>query len=148
MDVTNTINGILAEFAASCGLASARLDENGVLSLTFDEKLQVTLVYLAKRDKLIIEANVANSDKLGEGIFRQLISFNRHWYQFDLHFGYDEETEKVQLYRQLAATSLTLEHFENALAEVLDHSEFWQDLLLASTKQDAEFDANLGSMRV
>jgi hypothetical protein len=35
----------------------------------------------------------------------------------------------VQLYAQIPAAELTLESFETTLANLLDHAEFWQQLL-------------------
>lgn len=76
-------------------------------SLLFDEQVGVTLLLLAERERLLLEADVVGIDVLGEGIFRQLASFNRHWHRFDLHFGFDELTGKVQLYAQILAAQLT-----------------------------------------
>ena len=129
MDLTIRVNRLLAEFANRSGLPALSLDADGVATLLFDEQLHVTLVLLGGRDRLVMEANVAGLDTLGEGIFRQLASFNRRWYRFDLHFGFDEQTGQVQLYAQLPAAKLTLENFERTLANLLDHAEFWQQLL-------------------
>ncbi|WP_132719588.1 CesT family type III secretion system chaperone [Pseudomonas aeruginosa] len=111
MDLTSKVNRLLAEFAGRIGLPSLSLDEEGMASLLFDE--------------------------LGEGIFRQLASFNRHWHRFDLHFGFDELTGKVQLYAQILAAQLTLECFEATLANLLDHAEFWQRLLPCDSDREA-----------
>ncbi|HBP5483533.1 glycosyl transferase [Pseudomonas aeruginosa] len=129
MDLTSKVNRLLAEFAGRIGLPSLSLDEEGMASLLFDEQVGVTLLLLAERERLLLEADVAGIDVLGEGIFRQLASFNRHWHRFDLHFGFDELTGKVQLYAQILAAQLTLECFEATLANLLDHAEFWQRLL-------------------
>ena len=129
MDLTIRVNRLLAEFANRSGLPALSLDADGVATLLFDEQLHVTLVLWGGRDRLVMEANVAGLDTLGEGIFRQLASFNRRWYRFDLHFGFDEQTGQVQLYAQLPAAELTLENFERTLANLLDHAEFWQQLL-------------------
>ena len=129
MDLTIRVNRLLAEFANRSGLPALSLDADGVATLLFDEQLHVTLVLLGGRDRLVMEANVAGLDTLGEGIFRQLASFNRRWYRFDLHFGFDEQTGQMQLYVQLPAAELTLENFERTLANLLDHAEFWQQLL-------------------
>ena len=128
MDLTSKVNRLLAEFAGRIGLPSLSLDEEGMASLLFDEQVGVTLLLLAERERLLLEADVAGIDVLGEGIFRQLASFNRHWHRFDLHFGFDELTGKVQLYAQILAAQLTLECFEATLANLLDHAEFWQRL--------------------
>ncbi|EPG7480861.1 TPA: type III secretion system regulatory chaperone ExsC, partial [Pseudomonas aeruginosa] len=66
-----------------------------------------------------------------------LASFNRHWHRFDLHFGFDELTGKVQLYAQILAAQLTLECFEATLANLLDHAEFWQRLLPCDGDREA-----------
>lgn len=109
MDLTSKVNRLLAEFAGRIGLPSLSLDEEGMASLLFDEQVGVTLLLLAERERLLLEADVAGIDVLGEGIFRQLASFNRHWHRFDLHFGFDELTGKVQLYAQILAAQLTLD---------------------------------------
>lgn len=106
-------------------------------SLLFDEQVGVTLLLLAERERLLLEADVVGIDVLGEGIFRQLASFNRHWHRFDLHFGFDELTGKVQLYAQILAAQLTLECFEATLANLLDHAEFWQRLLPCDSDREA-----------
>ncbi len=67
----------------------------------------------------------------------KLASFNRHWHRFDLHFGFDELTGKVQLYAQILAAQLTLECFEATLANLLDHAEFWQRLLPCDSDREA-----------
>ncbi|WP_132757664.1 CesT family type III secretion system chaperone [Pseudomonas aeruginosa] len=66
-----------------------------------------------------------------------MASFNRHWHRFDLHFGFDELTGKVQLYAQILAAQLTLECFEATLANLLDHAEFWQRLLPCDSDREA-----------
>ncbi|EKB4877051.1 type III secretion system regulatory chaperone ExsC, partial [Pseudomonas aeruginosa] len=60
-----------------------------------------------------------------------------HWHRFDLHFGFDELTGKVQLYAQILAAQLTLECFEATLANLLDHAEFWQRLLPCDSDREA-----------
>ncbi|MBG4723223.1 type III secretion system regulatory chaperone ExsC [Pseudomonas aeruginosa] len=137
MDLTSKVNRLLAEFAGRIGLPSLSLDEEGMASLLFDEQVGVTLLLLAERERLLLEADVAGIDVLGEGIFRQLASFNRHWHRFDLHFGFDELTGKVQLYAQILAAQLTLECFEATLANLLDHAEFWQRLLPCGSAREA-----------
>ncbi|MBP3996488.1 type III secretion system chaperone [Pseudomonas koreensis] len=129
MDLSIKVNRLLAEFANRSGLPALSLDEEGVASLLFDERLGVTLVLLAERERLVMEADLAGIETFGDGIFRQLASFNRRWYRFDLHFGFDETSGLVQLYAQVPAAELTLERFEATLARLLDHAEFWQQLL-------------------
>lgn len=129
MDLTATINRLLTEFAAKYGLPSLSLNGEGVAALCFDERLQLSLILVPERDHLVLQVDVAELHQVGEGIFRQLACFNRHWYQFNLHFGFDEESLTVQLYRQMNASRLTLAHLEESLSSMLDHAEFWQELL-------------------
>ncbi|MFR9717962.1 type III secretion system chaperone [Aeromonas diversa] len=129
MDLTLIINRLLAEFATKHGLPSFALNEEGVAALCFDESLQLALILVPERDHLVLQVDVAELHQVGEGIFRQLASFNRHWYQFNLHFGFDEASLMVQLYRQMSARQLTLAILEESLASMLEHAEFWQDLL-------------------
>lgn len=129
MDLTATINRLLTEFAAKYGLPSLSLNVEGVAALCFDERLQLSLILVPERDHLVLQVDVAELHQVGEGIFRQLACFNRHWYQFDLHFGFDEESLTVQLYRQMSASRLTLAYLEESLSSMLDHAEFWQELL-------------------
>lgn len=87
---------------------------------------------------------MAELHQVGEGIFRQLASFNRHWYQFNLHFGFDEESLTVQLYRQMTASRLTLAYLEESLASMLEHAEFWQGLLQPATQEAGSSDQVMG----
>jgi len=111
MDVTVITNRLLTEFATKYGLPALTLNQEGVAALCFDEQLQLSLILVPERDQLVLQADVAELHQVGEGIFRQLASFNRHWYQFNLHFGFDEESLTVQLYRQMTASRLTLAYF-------------------------------------
>ncbi|QWL57374.1 CesT family type III secretion system chaperone [Aeromonas jandaei] len=129
MDATVIINRLLAEFATKYGLPSLTLNWEGVAALCFDEHLQLSLILVPERDHLVMQVDVAELHQVGEGIFRQLASFNRNWYQFNLHFGFDEESLTVQLYRQMSASRLTLTQLEESLASMLEHAEFWQELL-------------------
>ncbi|MGY3903968.1 type III secretion system chaperone [Aeromonas lusitana] len=129
MDLTATINRLLTEFSAKYGLTSLSLNVEGVAALCFDERLQLSLILVPERDHLVLQVDVAELHQVGEGIFRQLACFNRHWYQFNLHFGFDEESLTVQLYRQMSASRLTLAHLEESLSSMLEHAEFWQELL-------------------
>ena len=129
MDATVIINRLLAEFATKYGLPSLTLNREGVAALCFDEHLQLSLILVPERDHLVMQVDVAELHQVGEGIFRQLASFNRNWYQFNLHFGFDEESLTVQLYRQMSASRLTLIQLEDSLASMLEHAEFWQELL-------------------
>ncbi|HHG5845415.1 TPA: type III secretion system regulatory chaperone ExsC, partial [Pseudomonas aeruginosa] len=69
MDLTSKVNRLLAEFAGRIGLPSLSLDEEDMASLLFDEQVGVTLLLLAERERLLLEADVAGIDVLGEGIF-------------------------------------------------------------------------------
>ncbi|MGL4249413.1 MAG: type III secretion system chaperone [Aeromonas sp.] len=129
MDLTLIINRLLAEFAEKYGLPSLALNHEGITALLFDERLQLGFILVPERDQLVLQVDVAKLYQVGEGIFRQLAAFNRHWYQFDLHFGFDEESLTIQLYRQLSASRLTLAYLEESLTSMLDHAEFWQGLL-------------------
>ncbi|NHB95775.1 type III secretion system chaperone [Photorhabdus stackebrandtii] len=147
MDVIVIINQVLAEFAAKFGLPHLALNHEGVSALCFDEHLNLSLILIPERDQLVLQVDVADITAVGEGIFRQLASFNRHWYQFDLHFGFDESTQMVQLYRQMSASRLSLTTFEESLSSMLDHTEFWQELLQAQLPTDSQLSKSLG-MRV
>ncbi|MEL1218357.1 type III secretion system chaperone [Aeromonas hydrophila] len=129
MDLTLTINQLFAEFAIKYGLPSLALNPEGVAALCFDDQLKLGLILVPERDHLVLQVDVAELHQVGEGIFRQLASFNRHWYQFNLHFGFDDESLTVQLYRQMSASQLTLTALEESLASMLEHAEFWQELL-------------------
>ena len=87
MDLTLTINQLFAEFATKYGLPSLALNQENVAALCFDDRLKLGLILVPERDHLVLQVDVAELHQVGEGIFRQLASFNRHWYQFNLHFG-------------------------------------------------------------
>ncbi|EKP0280207.1 type III secretion system chaperone [Aeromonas bestiarum] len=144
MDVTVIINQLLAEFATKYGLPSLTLNPEGIAALCFDEHLQLSLILVPERDHLVLQVDVAELHQVGEGIFRQLASFNRHWYQFNLHFGFDEESLTVQLYRQMTASRLTLTYLEESLASMLEHAEFWQGLLQPGPHSECRSDEVIG----
>lgn len=144
MDVTVIINQLLAEFATKYGLPSLTLNPEGIAALCFDEHLQLSLILVPERDHLVLQVDVAELHQVGEGIFRQLASFNRHWYQFNLHFGFDEESLTVQLYRQMTASRLTLTYLEESLASMLEHAEFWQELLQPGHHSECRSDEVIG----
>ncbi|EPG7369899.1 type III secretion system regulatory chaperone ExsC, partial [Pseudomonas aeruginosa] len=62
MDLTSKVNRLLAEFAGRIGLPSLSLDEEDMASLLFDEQVGVTLLLLAERERLLLEADVAGID--------------------------------------------------------------------------------------
>lgn len=144
MDVTVITNRLLTEFATKYGLPALTLNQEGVAALCFDEQLQLSLILVPERDQLVLQADVAELHQVGEGIFRQLASFNRHWYQFNLHFGFDEESLTVQLYRQMTASRLTLAYLEESLASMLEHAEFWQALLQPGVRDAGGSDQRMG----
>ena len=84
MDLTSKVNRLLAEFAGRIGLPSLSLDEEGMASLLFDEQVGVTLLLLAERERLLLEADVAGIDVLGEGSFA---SFGNRCRDRDRDFG-------------------------------------------------------------
>lgn len=129
MDLTAAINGLLDAFGSRHGLTGLSLNAEGVAALCFDDTLRLSLILMPQWDQLVLQLDIAPLHQVGEGIFRQLATFNRHWYQFDLHFGFDEELNMIQMYRRLTASSLTLETFEARVASLLDHAEFWRSLL-------------------
>lgn len=144
MDLTLTINQLFAEFATKYGLPSLALNQEGVAALCFDDQIKLGLILVTERDHLVLQVDVAELHQVGEGIFRQLASFNRHWYQFNLHFGFDDESLTVQLYRQMSASQLTLTAFEESLASMLEHAEFWQELLQSRHEVDHGHDEMMG----
>ena len=110
MDLTSKVNRLLAEFAGRIGLPSLSLDEEGMASLLFDEQVGVTCC-CSPSASVCCWRPMWRASMCWARIFRQLASFNRHWHRFDLHFGFDELTGKVQLYAQILAAQLTLECF-------------------------------------
>ncbi|MFQ2227871.1 type III secretion system chaperone [Aeromonas hydrophila] len=144
MDLTLTINQLFAEFATKYGLPFLALNQESVAALCFDDQLKLGLILVPERDHLVLQVDVAELHQVGEGIFRQLASFNRHWYQFNLHFGFDDESLTVQLYRQMSASQLTLTALEESLASMLEHAEFWQELLQSRHEVDQGHDEMMG----
>lgn len=135
MDAKDCIDQIFDQFSQKYQLPLLMLNKEGIAALRFDEKLQVCCILLREQELLALQIDIADLSEVSEGIFRQLASFNRHWYQFNLHFGFDETSLKIQLYSQLTIANLTLAKFEHRLTSILDHAEFWQELLCEPVKK-------------
>lgn len=135
MDVKDCIDQIFGQFSQKYQLPLLMLNQEGIAALRFDEKLQVCCIFLQEQELLALQIDIADLSEVSEGIFRQLASFNRYWYQFNLHFGFDETSLKIQLYSQITIANLTLDKFEHRLTSILDHAEFWQELLCEPVKR-------------
>ncbi|MDR5611055.1 MULTISPECIES: type III secretion system chaperone [unclassified Arsenophonus] len=135
MDVRDCIDQIFGQFSKKYQLPLLKLNQEGIAALRFDEKLQVCCIFLPEQELLALQIDIADLSEVSEGIFRQLASFNRYWYQFNLHFGFDETSLKIQLYSQITISNLTLDKLEHQLTSILDHAEFWQELLCEPVKK-------------
>ncbi|WP_394390355.1 type III secretion system chaperone [Shewanella woodyi] len=124
MDVSLKINSILQSFGESIGLKSLVLKDNSI-SLSFDDKLVVHIIYQAEKGLLIFEAQITECANLDDAVLRSLLAFNYHWSEHKLVFGLNLEEQQLCLYQHISIESLDFAQFETLLAEQVSQAERW-----------------------
>ena len=128
MDVSLKINSILQDFGDSIGLKNLALKHDSI-SLSFDDKLVVHIIYLAEKGLLVFEAQITESANLDDAILRSLLAFNYHWSDHRLVFGMNLEEQQLCLYQHIDVDDLDFSQFETVLAEQVSQAESWGELL-------------------
>ncbi|MPY25684.1 exoenzyme S synthesis protein C [Shewanella psychropiezotolerans] len=140
MDVSLKINSILQNFGDSIGLTDLALKDNSV-SLSFDDKLVVRIIYQAEKELLIFEAQITECANLDDAILRSLLAFNYHWSEHRLVFGLNLEEQQLCLYQHIDVETLDFAQFETILAEQVAQAERWAELLnIEDLEPEGEFE--------
>ena len=145
------INNIFMQFGQNLGLGNLSLDENGLLSLVFDDHLMVELQLSVETGVLFFVSPLsAMPEKEGAARLRFLEQM--------LHapltegnlagafFCLDPESEEILLMRALDASSLTTQNLESDMERFVNALDFWS----SKTKNGVfSFEAphNLGEKR-
>ncbi len=124
------INHVIMQFGQNLGLGNLSLDENGLLSLVFDEHLAVELQLAPETGVVFFIAPLSAMPDHQE---KARILFQERMLQAPLtegnlagaFFCVDPESEEILLMRAIDARTLTTQSLENEMERFVNALDFW-----------------------
>jgi len=121
------IPDFVTAYGKEIGLTALALNEEGICALTFDEKINVDILYRKEQDQLIFISKVGNLPIEGkEAFYMQLLKGNAFGTETaGASLGIDEEENAVILSYVLIASMLNYDLFKTVLGNFVDLAEEW-----------------------
>ncbi len=128
--MTSEIKQAFMQFGQNLGMRDLALDENGVLSLIFDDHLLVEAQTAADIDTLFLIAAVSALPEFpeggGSGFYQALLQAPLHHARMaGTFFAADAESEEILLIRTLAMSAVTAEILEKEIERFVNALEHW-----------------------
>lgn len=119
----------ITNYGKEIGLPDLNLNDDGICSLCFDEKLNVDIVYRKEQEQVIFAAPVGNipqEDK--ENFFKQLLISNAFGIEnAGATLGIEEDENRVVLSYMFIASTFSFDLFKTVLGNFVDLVEAWQE---------------------
>ncbi len=121
----------IANYGKEIGLPDLKLNEDGICSLSFDEKLNVDIVYRKDEEQVIFASPIGNIPAEGqENFFKQLLIANAFGIEnAGAILGIEEDENRVVLSYMFISSTFSFELFKTVLANFVDLVEAWQEKL-------------------
>lgn len=119
----------IVNYGKEIGLADLKLNENGICSLSFDDKFNVDIVYRKDQEQVILAAPIGNIPAEGqEYFFKQLLIANAFGIEnAGATLGIEEIENRVVLSYMFISSTFSFELFKTVLANFVDLVEAWQE---------------------
>ena len=119
----------IANYGKEIGLPNLKLNESGICSLSFDEKINVDIVYRKDQEQVILAAPVGNIPVEGqESFFKQLLIANAFGIEnAGATLGIEEEENRVVLSYMFISSTFSFDLFKTVLGNFVDLVEAWQE---------------------
>lgn len=114
-------------YGKEIGLTELALNDEGVCALTFDEKINVDILFRKEQDQAIFISKVGELPPEGkEGFYRELLKANAFGMETaGATLGIDEDENSVVLSYVLIAHIMVYDLFKTVLANFVDLAEEW-----------------------
>ncbi len=121
------IPDFVTAYGKEIGLTALALNEEGICALTFDEKINVDILFRKEQDQLIFISKVGVLPSEGkEGFYAQLLRGNAFGTETaGAALGIDEEENAVVLSYVLIASMLNYDLFKTVLGNFVDLADEW-----------------------
>jgi hypothetical protein len=119
----------IVNYGKEVGLSDLKLNEDGICSLSFDEKLNVDIVYRKEQEQVIFAAPIGDIPVEGqESFFRQLLISNAFGIEnAGAVLGIEDDENRVVLSYMFISSTFSFDLFKTVLANFVDLVEDWQE---------------------
>jgi len=119
----------IVNYGKEVGLSDLKLNEDGICSLSFDEKINVDIVYRKEQEQVIFAAPIGDIPVEGqENFFKQLLISNAFGIEnAGAILGIEEEENRVVLSYVFISSTFSFDLFKTVLANFVDLVESWQE---------------------
>lgn len=119
----------IANYGKEIGLPDLKLNEDGICSLSFDEKFNVDIVFRKEQEQVIFAAPIGDIPVEGqENFFKQLLISNAFGIEnAGAILGIEEEENRVVLSYVFISSTFSFDLFKTVLANFVDLVEAWQE---------------------
>ena len=131
----------IVNYGKEVGLSDLRLNEDGICSLSFDEKLNVDIVYRKEQEQVIFAAPIGDIPAEGqESFFRQLLISNAFGIEnAGAILGIEEDENRVVLCYMFISSTFSFDLFKTVLANFVDLVEVWQEKIKTIESESSSF---------
>ena len=119
----------IVNYGKEIGLPNLKLNEDGICSLSFDEKFNVDIVFRKEQEQVIFAAPIGDIPAEGqENFFKQLLISNAFGIEnAGAILGIEEEENRVILSYVFISSTFSFDLFKTVLANFVDLVEAWQE---------------------
>ncbi|MFQ6723496.1 MAG: type III secretion system chaperone [Opitutales bacterium] len=131
----------IVNYGKEVGLSDLKLNEDGICSLSFDEKLNVDIVYRKEQEQVIFAAPIGDIPAEGqEGFFKQLLIANAFGIEnAGAVLGIEEDENRVVLSYMFISSTFSFDLFKTVLANFVDLVEVWQEKIKTIESESSSF---------
>ena len=119
----------IVNYGKEIGLPNLKLNEDGICSLSFDEKFNIDIVFRKEQEQVIFAAPIGDIPAEGqENFFKQLLISNAFGIEnAGAILGIEEEENRVILSYVFISSTFSFDLFKTVLANFVDLVEAWQE---------------------
>lgn len=119
----------IVNYGKEVGITDLKLNDDGICSLSFDEKLNVDIVYRKEQEQVIFAAPIGDIPPEGqESFFKQLLIANAFGIEnAGAVLGIEEDENRVVLSYMFISSTFSFDLFKTVLANFVDLVEVWQE---------------------
>lgn len=133
----------IVNYGKEIGLPDLKLNEDGICSLSFDEKINVDIVYRKEQEQVIFAAPIGDIPAEGqEGFFKQLLIANAFGIEnAGATLGIEEDANRIVLSYMFISSTFSFELFKTVLANFVDLVEAWKEKIETMGSESSNIDS-------
>ena len=131
----------IVNYGKEMGLPDLKLNEDGICSLSFDEKINVDIFYRKEQEQVIFAAPIGDVPSEGqESFFRQLLIANAFGIEnAGAVLGIEKDENRVILSYMFISSTFSFDLFKTVLANFVDLVEAWQEKIKTIETESSSF---------